>query len=335
MRLCVFLACVLSASLAAAQTPALILSAAAGSTAVVERRVTLDSPPSGPVEWFARADQGWVAVAPRTGMTPRRVVVRVNPAGLLPGPHRATLRFVDDAGVVMLVVPITLSIAERAAAPQPTAPPEAPSAKPGASPAAGPAAGPVGPLPLAIALDSLPVAIRNLPYSQALTVRGGTPPYAVAVVQGRLPLGLTVRDGALTGLTRIPGVFPLTVSATDSATPPQSATKNLTLRVIVAYAGTALSASVSSLALEVTAGQRTADGRVAVGSGAQPLAWSVGADQPWLRLLPDRGMAPGVFVVDVDAARLDPGSYTATITLTMEGAPNSPLRIPVGVTVRR
>lgn len=320
MRLCVFLACVLSASLAAAQTPALILSAAAGSTAVVERRVTLDSPPSGPVEWFARADQGWVAVAPRTGMTPRRVVVRVNPAGLLPGPHRATLRFVDDAGVVMLVVPITLSIAERAAAPQPTAPPEAPSAIP---------------LPLAIALDSLPVAIRNLPYSQALTVRGGTPPYAVAVVQGRLPLGLTVRDGALTGLTRIPGVFPLTVSATDSATPPQSATKNLTLRVIVAYAGTALSASVSSLALEVTAGQRTADGRVAVGSGAQPLAWSVGADQPWLRLLPDRGMAPGVFVVDVDAARLDPGSYTATITLTMEGAPNSPLRIPVGVTVRR
>lgn len=320
MRLCVFLACVLSAALAAAQTPALILSAAAGSTAVVERRVTLDSPPSGPVEWFARADQGWVAVAPRTGMTPRRVVVRVNPAGLLPGPHRATLRFVDDAGVAMLVVPITLSIAERAAAPQPTAPPEAPSAIP---------------LPLSIALDSLPVAIRNVPYSQALTVRGGTPPYAVAVVQGRLPLGLTVRDGALTGLTRIPGVFPLTVSATDSATPPQSATKNLTLRVIVVYAGTALSASVSSLALEVTAGQRTAAGRVAVGSGAQPLAWSVGADQPWLRLLPDRGVAPGVFVVDVDAARLDPGSYTATITVTMEGAPNSPLRIPVGVTVRR
>jgi hypothetical protein len=331
--MCVFLACVLAAAPAAAQAPVLAVSAAAGSTTVIERGVTLDSPPSGPVEWFARPDQGWVTVDPRTGVTPRRVAVRINPAGLPAGTHRATLRFTDDAGEAMLVVPVTLVLSERAA---PTSAPARNTAPTSAStPAPEPSDTTPAPEPLAIALEALPVAIRNLPYSQAITVRGGRPPYALSVTQGRLPPGLIVKDGALTGMTHVPGVFPLTVAVRDSSAPPITATKHLALRVIVAFAGTAVSASVASMSAAAAAGERVSAGRIAVASGAQALEWRVGADQPWLRLSPDRGLAPGAFAVDVDATRLAPGAYTATITITMDGAPNSPLRIPVEVTVRR
>jgi len=39
--------------------------------------------------------------------------------------------------------------------------------------------------------------------------------------------------------------------------------------------------------------------------------------------------------VGVEAESLAPGTYSAIITVTMEGAPNSPARIPVTVVIPR
>jgi hypothetical protein len=189
---------------------------------------------------------------------------------------------------------------------------------------------------LSVALDALPPVTRNLPYAQAITVKGGTPPYSVRIAEGRLPHGLVLTNGSLAGVTRYPGLYPLVIAVTDAASPPQVATKALTLRVIVAYQNTALSLTAASLNLSATAGRPPAPGvRVGVGSGAQPLAWLAAADQAWLRLTPDRGVAPAGFQVEADARDLAPGSYVATVTVTMDGAPNSPMRIPVQLTVRR
>ena len=328
-------------ALAIAQTPALQLSALPGSTEVIESAVTIDSPASGATEWFVKSDQRWVTVEPRTGITPTRVVIRVNPSGLTQGEQRAILRFVDDAGEEMLVVPITLNVG--LVEPAPVEPAKTTSTPARARPAAAadaptsskatltaPAA-----TPLTITIDMLPIVSRNMPYSQAIPVRGGTPPYAVRVVNSRLPMGIAMVNGALTGATRFPGTYPLNIVVVDSSTPPQTVSKTLELRVIVIYQGTALSVSSASLTLSGTAGQRFQGARVGVASGAQPLAWTVSADQSWMLVSPGRGMAPGLFQVDVVARELDPGTHVGMLTVTMDGAPNSPMRIPVQVTIRK
>ena len=61
----------------------------------------------------------------------------------------------------------------------------------------------------------------------------------------------------------------------------------------------------------------------------------VGADVEWLRLTPGAGVSPSEVAVTVVAGRLPPGTHVGTITVTMEGAPNSPASIPVQVTVPR
>jgi hypothetical protein len=327
-----------AAGVAPPSEPRLDLSVPAGSTAPVEAVVVIESPSDGPVEWFAKSDRRWLTAEPSTGMTPARVTVRVVPQSGLPGVQQALLLFVDDAGDAMLGVPVTLTIEEPPnAAPAPVivpAAPPSPSTRPTKPGVAGVVEVTSERERLSIATDTLSPATRNLPYSQAIPIKGGTPPYFVGVVDGRMPVGLTLANGAITGLTRLPGVYPLVISVTDSSTPPQTVTKALVLRVIIVYRDTALSVSASALTLYGTAGRKGTATRVAVSSGPQSLVWSAAGDQTWLQVLPSEGVAPGAFQVDIDATTLTPGVYSGTITVTMEGAPNSPMRIPVQITIQ-
>jgi len=326
-------------ALASAQIPALRLTAPAGSVEVIETRVTVSTPADGPAEWFAKPDQRWVSVEPRTGVTPSRVVVRVNPAGLSAGEQRAVLRFVDDAGDELLVVPVTLMVGSTD---PPTGVPPTAARVPKPSEARVPTSAtapadrtdPPPPTPLSIAMDAFPPVTRNLPYSQAIQVKGGKPPYTIRVTQGRLPMGLVLVNGALTGQTRFPGVYPIEVSVADSESPPQTVSKVLDLRVIVILQGTALQVSSPTLAISATAGRHAPGVRLGIASGAQALAWTAASDQPWLLLSPVSGTAPSVLIVVADATGLDRGVHVATVTITMDGAPNSPMRVPVQVAIR-
>jgi hypothetical protein len=316
--------------------PRLDVTAAAGSAVPVESPVTIDSPAASPEEWFAKSDQRWLTVEPSRGVTPSRVLVRADPSGLAAGTYTAVLRFVDDAGDPMLVVPVTLTVGTPAAATAPAAlasQPAAPAAP--AAPPAAPAAVPPPSVGLAIALEALPPVTRNLPYLQTIPVKGGKPPYALRVTDGILPMGIILANGALKGQTRSTGVYPITIAVRDSSTPPQTAIKRLTLRVIIAYQDTALSVTHGNVTIAARAGQLTRGTRVGIASGTQALAWTAAADQPWLRVSPAQGMAPGFVQLDVDAKGLDPGAYVASVTITMEGVPNSPMRIPVQITVRK
>jgi len=71
------------------------------------------------------------------------------------------------------------------------------------------------------------------------------------------------------------------------------------------------------------------------GPQGPPTDWRAVSDQAWLTVLPSGGTSPGIIQVEVSAEALAPGTYVATVTVTMEGAPNSPARIPLQVTVQR
>jgi hypothetical protein len=347
---------VLWPALAAAQIPVLLVSPASLSFAVAG----LDAPPaqqirirntgSGSLQWKATPADPWVRVSPASGTGPAVVSVTLDAARLRAGRHES--RVVVDAGdaddspaSIRIEVDVTgpaPGVAASAAAARPGAPPGA-SALPSPAealpaPAAATAAAPPRP-PASVSLhflgETLPVATRNLPYSQAIPVAGGTPPYSIRLIQGRLPVGLMIANGAVAGTARVPGFYPLTLAITDSSRPPATLTGRLALRVIILLADTALMVSPPALALVLPRGARQTGARIGVGSGRQPLDWRASTDAAWLTLTPVSGRSPGSIEVGVLAGSLPPGAYSGTVTISMEGAPNSPARIPVTVTVPR
>ncbi|MEW5984017.1 MAG: hypothetical protein AB1806_16815 [Acidobacteriota bacterium] len=282
---------------------ALTLSSPAGSREPASAVISLQDEPTAPAAWRVEADQPWISVDPASGAVPARVTVTAAAEGLGPGEHLATLVFTDRDGRPWMKVPVAFLVE--------------------------------GAESLQIAADVLPPATRNLPYTQALPIRGGKPPYLVRIVEGRLPPGLALSGSVISGVARSVGTYPLVLSVTDASTPPTTTTQPVLFQVIVLFQDTALVVSPPSVQLQTSAMRPSQGARLAIGSGRQPLAWRATADASWLRLSPERGISPSVLQVDVNGAALEPGTYAGTITITMEGAPNSPARVAVQVEVRK
>ena len=75
--------------------------------------------------------------------------------------------------------------------------------------------------------------------------------------------------------------------------------------------------------------------RLTIQSGGQSLEWHATTDADWLRLIPPDGMSPAFIHLEVVTRDLQPGAYVATVTISMEGVPNSPARIPVQLVIKR
>ncbi len=68
-------------------------------------------------------------------------------------------------------------------------------------------------------------------------------------------------------------------------------------------------------------------------AGGGTLRWEASVDVPWLQLDATQGEAPAELSVSVLPEGLEPGTYEGTITITAPGALNSPLTVPVTLTV--
>ena len=86
--------------------------------------------------------------------------------------------------------------------------------------------------PLALAPVNLADGTVGLPYSQALSATGGTPPYFWSITGGTIPDGLTLtQDGILQGTPLVDRQYSFTVTVQDSAKPPASAQEQALLNV--------------------------------------------------------------------------------------------------------
>jgi len=324
--------------------PASLAFEASGVAAPPPQHLSIRNTGSGPLRWIAEPAAPWIRVSPLRGTGPARIEITIDAARLGTGRHEGRVTVdagdADDSPVsVAVTVDVTAPPAAAPAKPAPasSAPPPdaaaAPAEPAGSMPAASSGRGSGGPLRFARAV--LPVAARNLPYTQNVPIEGGTPPYSVRLVRGRLPAGLALAGATITGRARIHGYYPLTLSVIDSAQPPAAVTGTLPLRVIILLADTALAVLPPALTLTLPRSASGGRARVGITSGRQPLEWHASADVPWLRVSPRNGTSPAGLDLEIPAGTLARGSHAATVTVTMDGAPNSPVRVPITVIVPR
>jgi hypothetical protein len=68
-------------------------------------------------------------------------------------------------------------------------------------------------------------------------------------------------------------------------------------------------------------------------SGGGTLSWTASDNQTWLTVSPTSGTAPSTATVSVNLTGLAAGTYNGTITISATGATNTPLTVPVTLTV--
>jgi 6-phosphogluconolactonase (cycloisomerase 2 family) len=88
------------------------------------------------------------------------------------------------------------------------------------------------PLPLTITTTALPGGTVGTPYNAGIVSTGGVVPVVFTVTNGALPNGLSLLpSGALTGTPISAATFNFTIAATDSSTPPQTASQAYTVTI--------------------------------------------------------------------------------------------------------
>jgi len=88
--------------------------------------------------------------------------------------------------------------------------------------------------PLTIRTTALVDGTLGAPYQGQLVATGGSPPLAWNITAGSLPAGLALSPstGAISGTpTATPGAYPFTVEVTDTSSPPETSTQQLSITI--------------------------------------------------------------------------------------------------------
>jgi uncharacterized repeat protein (TIGR01451 family) len=265
----------------------------------------------------------WLSVSPLSGSTPASLSVSVDPTGLAAGTYNGMIAITGaGASNSPLTVTVTLMVSQQATlSTTPTT--LSFSYQIGTSP---PAA-----QPLAVASSSGPLSFTAAASVQ--TPAGGTW-LSVSPLSGSTPANLSVSvdpaglaPGTYNGTITIAGAgasnSPLTVTvtlmvsqqATLSTTPP---TLSFSYQIGTSPPAAQLLAVASSSALL----SFTATATVQTPAGGT-----------WLSVIPASGSTPASLSVSVDPTGLAAGTYNGMIAITGAGASNSPLTVPVTLTV--
>ncbi len=164
--------------------------------------------------------------------------------------------------------------------------------------------------PLTVTTTSLPNGLVGSGYSAALSASGGTSPYGWSISTGTLPPGLSLNGttGVISGSPNVAGSYAFTAKVTDSSSPQQSATANLSITVQAPL-------SITTVALPTGAVNARYSATLAATGGATPYAWTVvnGSLPPGLLLDGSTGVISGTPTTR--------GSYTFTVQVADSSSP--------------
>lgn len=168
---------------------------------------------------------------------------------------------------------------------------------------------------LMISTTTLPDGVLNAAYTAALQSTGGAGTITWSLAAGTLPTGLTLNPstGAITGTPSAAGTSPITVEATDSASPPNSVTTALSISINT----TAPAFAISTAGLPNGSVGTPYDQILTVTGGTTPLTWdlSSGALPTGLSLNAKTGEITGA-----PAATTAGTSFTFTVAVTDSSA---------------
>jgi hypothetical protein len=233
----------------------------------------------------------WLTVSPNSGSTPANLSVLVNPAGLAAGTYSGTITLTaPGASNSPLVLPVTLTVAE-----------------------------------LTITSTSLATGQVGVFYSQTLAATGGTGALTWSVSSGRLPNGLALNPftGVISGTPASANSTFLTFQVTDSGSPAQTATANLTMTIQLQGPVSITTTSLANGQVGVAYSQTL----TAIG-GQTPYTWSLtsGALPNGLTLGTSTGVIGGTptatasnlsLTFRVTDSSTPPQTATAALTLTI------------------
>jgi hypothetical protein len=190
-------------------------------------------------------------------------------------------------------------------------------------------AGGSGPTALSISVSALPSGQTKSAYSTSLAATGGTAPYAWSVSSGSLPSGLSLSgSGQISGTPSATGTSSFMVSVTDSSSPVETASGNLSITITAA--ATTVQITTSSLAAGQTNTAYSA--ALAATGGTAPYAWSVSSGSlPAGLTLSSAGQISGTpttagtssFTVAVSDSSSPAASATANLGITIAASATS------------
>ncbi len=142
----------------------------------------------------------------------------------------------------------------------------------------------------------------------------------------------------------VSGSFTITVRATNIAgdgVPGNADTTDQDFALVIYNGGAGaptnptIGVSPSSFSFTATAGgANPANQSLSItNTGGGTLNWTASDNATWLTISPTSGTAPSTVTLSVNIAGLTPGTYNGTITVTATGATNSPVNVPVTLTV--
>ncbi len=300
-----------------ASPAALIFNYTPGGTLPAQQSISISG--SGPALAYTASVSGaaWLAAAGTGGTAPSTLAISVDPTGLAPGSYFASVVVsLAGSGAPPLSVPVELDIA---------APP-------------------------LVNLTVTPVAL-----SFAYQLGGAIPaPQTISVAGGGSALPFTASASGGGWLTALPvnGTTPGSIGI--SISPQGLAVGAYTAGVIIAAGGAVNSPQIVTVTLTVSdpaAPQLTASPAVlsfnyslgdtlpppqtvSVASDGTSLGDSVSAsDSTWLVVMPPPDGTSGSVGVAVDSTGLAAGTYSGTVSILAPGTGNSPLTVPVSMTI--
>ena len=177
--------------------------------------------------------------------------------------------------------------------------------------------------PLTISSTSVSGGTTNVSYSSGLGASGGTTPYTWSITSGSLPAGLSIAaNGTISGTPTAVGTSTFTASVSDSSSPVQSKSVNLSL---VIAPGT-LSIITSSLpAGTATTAYST---QLAATGGTPAYTWSIASGSS----LP-AGLTLAATTGIISGTPTTAGTYSFTATASDNGSPVQTASVKTSITV--
>jgi hypothetical protein len=288
-----------------------------GGAAPAAQSISIDSGDSAPSYAVSASGGTWLAATPAGGATPGSAGVSVDATGLTAGTYTGSVSITaTGAGNTPLVVPVRLTVTE--------------ASLPNLS---------VSPTTLSFTYqigDTIPAA-------QTISVASGAPGLSYSAsasggswltalpVSGTTPGSVSISispEGLTAGVYSGDVIF----QATGAGNPPQIVTVSLT---VIDPTAPQLTATPSSLTFNYTIGAPApAAQSISIGTSGSVLSYIVTAyGGVWLGVTAASGATPGASSVSVDVTGLAAGTYTGWVSITANGAGNTPLIVPVSLNV--